>query len=186
MDACHIIWEGHGNMIWMPNTKVGTISISFFVMVGKIIFQPLKEDLVVAPTRAKKQPILLTEATDFLEEVKGTQEILALVLGEISSPTIQTIPELVRLMLEEFRDITPEEVLALLPPMRDIQHCIDLIPEASLPNLPHYRMSPKENEILQGQVEELLKKGHLRESMSPLCSASFACTKETMVAGRCV
>jgi hypothetical protein len=133
----------------------------------KIIFQPLKEDLVVAPTRAKKQPILLTEATEFLEEVKGTQEILALVPGEISSPTIQTIPELVRLMLEEFRDITPEEVPALLPPMRDIQHCIDLIPEASLPNLPHYRMSPKENEILQGQVEELLKKGHLRESMSP-------------------
>jgi hypothetical protein len=36
----------------------------------------LKEDLVVAHTRAKKQPILLTEAADFLEEVKDAQEIL--------------------------------------------------------------------------------------------------------------
>lgn len=39
--------------------------------------------------------------------------------------------------------------------MREVQHHIDLIFVKQLPNLTHYRMSPKGNNILQGQAEEL-------------------------------
>lgn len=62
-----------------------------------------------------------------------------------------------------FADDLPAELL----PLRGIQHHIDLIPRASLPNRPAYRMIPKEHEELNRQVNELVSRGYVRESTSP-------------------
>ncbi|XP_033139567.1 uncharacterized protein LOC117131642 [Brassica rapa] len=70
-------------------------------------------------------------------------------------------------LLQEYQDVFPEDNPIGLPPIRGIEHQIDFVPEATLPNRPAYRTNPVETKELQRQVEELMEKGHIRESMSP-------------------
>ncbi|KAK1601193.1 hypothetical protein QYE76_016777 [Lolium multiflorum] len=51
--------------------------------------------------------------------------------------------------MTEFGDVFPDEVPAGLPPLRGIEHQIDLIPGASLPNRAPYRTNPEETKEIQ-------------------------------------
>ncbi|KAH9744213.1 Endonuclease [Citrus sinensis] len=75
-------------------------------------------------------------------------------------------------LLQDFDDVFPNEVPNGLPPIRRIEHQIDFVPGATIPNRPAYRSNPEETKELQRQVEELLAKGYVREIMSP-CAVPF-------------
>ena len=70
-------------------------------------------------------------------------------------------------LLDDFVDMVSDELPSELPPLRDIQHAIDLVSSSQLPNLPHYRMNPKEREELNRQVEGFFERGFVRHSLSP-------------------
>ena len=67
----------------------------------------------------------------------------ALIVNEEVRPSVE-VPEKIKPILEEFQRIVHNELPDELPPMRDIQYHINLIPGASLPNLSHYRMTQRE------------------------------------------
>jgi len=123
--------------------------------------------LVPRPAKEEKPKFIsIYNRGEFLVESKETKQIFALVVKEKVGPCIEVF-EKMKLMLEEFKRVVHDELLEGLPPIRDIQHHIDLIPGVSLPNLPHYLMNSKESKVLRGMVEELINKGQIRESMTP-------------------
>ena len=99
--------------------------------------------------------------------------MFVLIARELHGETHEKQPEEVKSVLQECKDVFPEELPDHLLPMHDIQHAIDFVLGATLPNLPHYRISPIEHAELQRQVEELLRKGFVHESISPCAIPSL-------------
>jgi hypothetical protein len=96
-----------------------------------------------------------------------------------------TLPSVIFNVLQEYEDVFPEEVPPGLPPKRGIEHQIDLVPGASLPNRAAYRTNPEETKEIQQQVEELMRKGYVQESLSP-CAGPILLVPKKMVHGECV
>lgn len=77
--------------------------------------------------------------------VEGKEE------GVVSAPYVLLQP-----LLEEFGDVFPIDLPPNLSPMRGIEHHIDLVTRAPLPNRVVYKCSPMEAKKLQGQVDKLI------------------------------
>lgn len=71
----------------------------------------------------------------------------------------------------------PFELPTSLPPLCEIEHHIDFIPNMNLPNLPHYRLSPLKNKALQEIVDDLLQKQLIQYSHNP-CAVSALLVSE--------
>ncbi|GAU18217.1 hypothetical protein TSUD_26810 [Trifolium subterraneum] len=69
-------------------------------------------------------------------------------------------------IVREYLDVFPEEINSL-PPEREIEFSIDLVPGSQLISIAPYRMSPLELRELKSQLEELLQKHFIRPSVSP-------------------
>ena len=113
-------------------------------------------------------PLLLLNKKPFEAALREEKIVYVLTMTPSSSPSLEQEPSPeFQILLKEFSDVFPSDLPPGLPPLRDIQHQIDFVPDANLPNRSHYHMSPSEHEELCKQVEELAQKGFLRESMSP-------------------
>ena len=63
-------------------------------------------------------------------------------------------------------NVFPEE-LSGLPPQREIEFAIDVVPSATPASITPYRMAPMELKELKLQLQELLEKGFICPSVSP-------------------
>ncbi|GKF21812.1 putative reverse transcriptase domain-containing protein, partial [Tanacetum coccineum] len=69
-------------------------------------------------------------------------------------------------MLRDFSEVFPDDLFGL-PPIREIEFPIELIPGATPVAKSPYHLAPSEMEELSGQLKELQDKGFIRPSLSP-------------------
>lgn len=69
-------------------------------------------------------------------------------------------------IVSEFPDVFPTEIPGM-PPARDLEFTIDLVPGTGPISKAPYRMAPAEMKELKAQLDELLEKGYIRPSSSP-------------------
>ncbi|XP_059441865.1 uncharacterized protein LOC132174190 [Corylus avellana] len=162
MDACHILlgrpWQYDRNAHHDGRKN----TYNFLVDNVKLTLLPDPGECP-KPSTGTGQTLLARH--EFVKEMLEVDCGCLLVCKE--GKKVEEVPEEAKGLVEEFADVFPVELPDELPPLRDIQHQIDLMLGSSLPNRPHYRLSPKEHEELRRQVEGLLAKGHIRESLSP-------------------
>ena len=156
MDVCHLLlgrpWQYDQDTC--HNGRKNTCSLK--VKGKKIILLPMKHQ--VSPKPQKLDKTLLSTNTlicDSLELDCAYMLVADLCVthgGNGVEESVGEVPSAIKELLEEFEDCTPIELPLGLPPMKDIQHMVDLIPEASLPKRAAYKMAPKEKEELHRQV----------------------------------
>jgi len=72
---------------------------------------------------------------------------------EAAEPSIQDIP-----VVREFLNVFFLEVILGMPPLREVEFCIDLVLGATPISKAPYRMTPVELKELKTQLDELLEK----------------------------
>ncbi|XP_078437651.1 uncharacterized protein LOC144708274 [Wolffia australiana] len=137
-NTCSFIYGGR-RLVWYPSMRLPSLPT-----------QSLTTSSRTTP------PAIVTNGCIFQRELEQNREFtpvcytVTLSDGATNSGHENPTPEVTHL-LEEYADVFPAELPNELPPLRHIQHAIDRVPGATLPNLPHYRMDPVKYKELYGQ-----------------------------------
>ncbi|XP_071727972.1 uncharacterized protein [Rutidosis leptorrhynchoides] len=110
------------------------------------------------PTAKNDKSLFMTQA-EVDTKLKGGNLLLLIESDELNQH--DEVPALVKPLLSEFADVFPNELPASLPPIRGIEHQIDLVPGSILHNKEAYRCSSHEAKELKSKLMSWLQRGML-------------------------
>ncbi|GJY37954.1 putative reverse transcriptase domain-containing protein [Tanacetum coccineum] len=129
----------------------------------KVIRIPIDgETLIIRGDRSKTRLNLISCIKPERYISRGCQVFIAQIMEKKSDEKrLEDIP-----IVREFLEVFPED-LPGLPPIRQIEFQIDLIPGATPVARAPYRLAPSEMQELSNQLQELADRGFIRPSTSP-------------------
>ncbi|XP_074278648.1 uncharacterized protein LOC141602243 [Silene latifolia] len=189
MDACHLLlgrpWEFDRN-----TTHQGKENVYVFKHNGKrVTLTPLPPNQrgYGSPNMPEEvNGVLFLSEAAMIKELRQEQPVLFLLSRETNTEWNKDVPAEVQPLIKKYKEVFPAELPSGLPPLRGIEHHIDLVPGSVLPNRPAYRCDPTTTKELQHQIEELMTKGFVRESLSPCARLHCLTSAKKMGVGECV
>ncbi|GJT71241.1 putative reverse transcriptase domain-containing protein [Tanacetum coccineum] len=129
----------------------------------KVVHIPINgETLIIRGDRSKTRLNLISCIKTERYISRGCQVFMIQVMEKKSDEKrLEDIP-----VVKEFSDVFPED-LPGLPPVRQVEFQIDLIPGAAPVARTPYRLAPSEMQELSNQLQELTDRGFIRPSTSP-------------------
>ncbi|GJS80437.1 putative reverse transcriptase domain-containing protein [Tanacetum coccineum] len=129
----------------------------------KVVHIPINgETLIIRGDRSKTRLNLISCIKTERYISRGCQVFMIQVMEKKSDEKkLEDIP-----IVKEFLDVFPED-LPGLPPVRQVEFQIDLIPGAAPIAQTPYRLAPSEMQELSNQLQELTDRGFIRPSTSP-------------------
>ena len=118
-----------------------------------ILRTPNEDEVTFISERSNHLSNVISVATARKMVRKGCEAYLAYVIDTVKArPSVSDIST-----ISDFPDVFPK-ALPGLPPQRDIEVAIDVVPGAILAYITPYRMAPMELKELKLQLQELLEK----------------------------
>jgi predicted aspartyl protease len=163
--------KGHVEANYMINRLTLTI-MERELWATPIVLEESSIDLILGMSWLKKAKAVIhcARGTVELTSSKGerfeveititvsTRLVVFLVDGKFAGSNIRVV--------RDFPDVFPEELTGM-PPDREIEFVIDLLPGTASISKPPYRMSVEELKELKKQLAELQEAGYIRSSSSP-------------------
>jgi len=110
-------------------------------------------------------------AMQFKRSIRHDQAYLCVVRNkEVDSGS--SVPKMVdnpamQELLSRYQDVFPDDLPKDLPPSRNVDHHIEVLPGSTPPTRPTYQLSLTEMDELRRQLDDLLERGFIRPSKSP-------------------
>ncbi|GJW05210.1 putative reverse transcriptase domain-containing protein [Tanacetum coccineum] len=148
IDTFYDIEMADGNLV-STNTIIQGCTLTMLNQPFEIDLMPIKLGRIICDEKVVHIPI------------KGETLIIRVMEKKSDEKRLEDTP-----VVREFLKVFPED-LPGLPPVRQVEFQIDLIPRTTLVARAPYRLAPSEMQELSNQLQELSDQGFIRASTSP-------------------
>ena len=97
----------------------------------------------------RKQQSFYAKMSDIRNAFLAKKPMYLLLYNDANVDINNSLPSIAVALLQDYKDVFPEEMPLALPPIRGIKHQMDFVPDAAIPNQLANRSNPEETKELE-------------------------------------